>query len=87
MKLLRYKRQGKTIHLYPKEINSEALQEIRIKYRLQAIDLENETMENSKKSNINFESAIPPNETLLINYLPGVDISYRKLTRNGLKIN
>ena len=33
---------------------TEALQEIRIKYRWQAIDQENEAMEKSKKSKLNF---------------------------------
>jgi transposase len=40
---------------------SEALQEIRIKYRWEAIDLENENIERAKKSNVNFESKILSN--------------------------
>jgi transposase len=38
----------------------EALQEIRIKYRWEAIDQENEAMERARKSNVNFESKTFP---------------------------
>jgi len=43
------------------KLATEALQEIRIKYRWQAIDLENETIERAKKSNVNFESKVLSN--------------------------
>lgn len=39
----------------------EALQEIRIKYRWQAIDLENEAIEKAKKGNRKFESEVLTN--------------------------
>lgn len=41
-----------------KNLATEALQEIRIKYRWQAIDLENEAMEKAKKSKKSFEPEI-----------------------------
>ncbi|MFH7019075.1 transposase [Flavobacterium sp. FlaQc-47] len=63
----------------------EALQEIRIKYRCEAIDQENEPMEKSKKSNVNFESKILPNGIHLNSYLPKVVISYIITTLNGLQ--
>ena len=39
----------------------EALQEIRIKYRWQAINQENEAMEKAKNGNKKFESEVLPN--------------------------
>jgi transposase len=45
-----------TDRFHVQKLATEALQEIRIKYRWQAIDQENEDMEKAKKSNENFES-------------------------------
>ena len=43
------------------KLATEALQEIRIKYRWEAIDQENEAIERVRKSNVNFESKTLPN--------------------------
>ena len=45
-----------TDRFHVQKLAIEALQEIRIKYRWQAIDQENEAIENAKKSKTNFES-------------------------------
>lgn len=45
-----------TDRFHVQKLAIEALQEIRIKYRWQAIDQENEAMEKAKKSKVNFES-------------------------------
>ena len=50
-----------TDRFHVQKLATEALQEIRIKYRWQAIDLENEATERAKKSNVNFEPKILSN--------------------------
>ena len=45
-----------TDRFHVQKLAIEALQEIRIKYRWEAIDLENDAMEKAKKSKTNFES-------------------------------
>ncbi|MBP1225951.1 transposase [Flavobacterium sp. 1355] len=45
-----------TDRFHVQKLAIEALQEIRIKYRWEAIDQENEAMERAKKTNVNFES-------------------------------
>ena len=45
-----------TDRFHVQKLATEALQEIRIKYRWEAIDQENEAMEKAKKSNESFES-------------------------------
>ncbi|MNR08114.1 Transposase [compost metagenome] len=50
-----------TDRFHVQKLAIEALQEIRIKYRWQAIDLENEAMERARKSNVNFQAKILPN--------------------------
>jgi transposase len=45
-----------TDRFHVQKLATEALQEIKIKYRWQAIDQENKDMEKAKKSNENFES-------------------------------
>jgi transposase len=54
-----------TDRFHVQKLASEALQEIRIKYRWQAIDQENEAMEKAKKLNKNFESRILSNSDIL----------------------
>ena len=50
-----------TDRFHVQKLATEALQEIRIKYRWQAIDLENEAMEIAKKTNVGFQSKTLPN--------------------------
>jgi transposase len=50
-----------TDRFHVQKLATEALQEIRIKYRWEAIDLENEAMERARKSNVNFKSKTLPN--------------------------
>lgn len=50
-----------TDRFHVQKLASEALQEIRIKYRWQAIDLENENIEKAKKSNKKFEPEVLSN--------------------------
>lgn len=50
-----------TDRFHVQKLATEALQEIRIKYRWKAIDLENEAMERARKSNVNFGSKTLPN--------------------------
>jgi transposase len=50
-----------TDRFHVQKLAIEALQEIRIKYRWEAIDQENEAMERAKKTNVNFESKTLPN--------------------------
>jgi transposase len=45
-----------TDRFHVQKLAIEALQEIRIKYRWQAIDQENDAIEKAKKSKVNFES-------------------------------
>ena len=45
-----------TDRFHVQKLATEALQEIRIKYRWEAIHLENEAMEKAKKLKVNFES-------------------------------
>ncbi|WP_417943131.1 ISL3 family transposase [Flavobacterium sp. RS13.1] len=45
-----------TDRFHVQKLAAEALQEIRIKYRWQAIDQENDAIEKAKKSKVNFES-------------------------------
>jgi transposase len=45
-----------TDRFHVKKLTIETLQEIRIKYRWQVIDQENDAIEKAKKSNANFES-------------------------------
>lgn len=45
-----------TNRFHVQKLASEALQEIRIKHRWEAIDQENENIEKAKKANIKFES-------------------------------
>lgn len=45
-----------TDRFHVQKLATEALQEIRIKYRWQAIDQENDAIEKAKKSKVNFES-------------------------------
>ncbi|MDX6184055.1 transposase, partial [Flavobacterium sp. Fl-33] len=45
-----------TDRFHVQKLATEALQEIRIKYRWEAIDLENDAIEKAKKSKVNFES-------------------------------
>lgn len=51
-----------TDRFHLQKLAAEALQEIRIKYRWQAIDTENEAMERARKSNVNFETETLPND-------------------------
>jgi transposase len=50
-----------TDRFHVQKLATEALQEIRIKYRWEAIDQENDAIEKAKKSKVNFESKILPN--------------------------
>ncbi len=50
-----------TDRFHVQKLALEALQEIRIKYRWQAIDQENEAMEKAKKSHEKFESEVLTN--------------------------
>jgi transposase len=50
-----------TDRFHVQKLALEALQEIRIKYRWQAIDLENEAIEKAKKGNRKFESEVLSN--------------------------
>ena len=50
-----------TDRFHVQKLATEALQEIRIKYRWEAIDHENEAIERARKSNVNFESKTIPN--------------------------
>ena len=50
-----------TDRFHVQKLATEALQEIRIKYRWEAIDHENEAIERARKSNVNFESKTLPN--------------------------
>ena len=50
-----------TDRFHVQKLATEALQEIRIKYRWQAIDLENEDLEKTRKLNFKFESKILSN--------------------------
>lgn len=47
------------------KLATEALQEIRIKYRWQAIDQENDAIEKAKKNKKRFESEVPTNSDIL----------------------
>ncbi len=47
--------------MYVQKLALEALQKIRIKYRWQAIDLENEAIEKAKNGNRKFESEVLTN--------------------------
>ena len=44
-----------TDRFHVQKLAAEALQEIRIKYRWEAIDQENDAIEKAKKSKVNFE--------------------------------
>jgi transposase len=50
-----------TDRFHVQKLATEALQEIRIKYRWEAIDQENDAIEKAKKSKVNFESTILSN--------------------------
>ncbi|WP_449403993.1 ISAon1 family transposase [Flavobacterium cheongpyeongense] len=50
-----------TDRFHVQKLATEALQEIRIKYRWEAIDQENDAIEKTKKSKVNFESKILSN--------------------------
>ncbi|WP_317190942.1 transposase [Flavobacterium sp. ALJ2] len=50
-----------TDRFHVQKLASEALQEIRIKYRWQVIDLENEAIDNAKKTKVNFQPKILSN--------------------------
>jgi transposase len=50
-----------TDRFHVQKLAAEALQEIRIKYRWEAIDQENDAIEKAKKSKVNFESKILSN--------------------------
>jgi len=50
-----------TDRFHVQKLATEALQEIRIKYRWEAIDQENEAMERVKRINVNFQSKTLPN--------------------------
>ncbi|MRX42094.1 DDE transposase, partial [Flavobacterium sp. LC2016-23] len=50
-----------TDRFHVQKLATEALQEIRIKYRWEAIDQENDAIEKAKKSKVNFESKILSN--------------------------
>jgi transposase len=50
-----------TDHFHVQKLATEALQEIRIKYRWQAIDQENEAIEKAKKSKKKFEAEVLSN--------------------------
>jgi transposase len=75
-----------TDRFHVQKLATEALQEIRIKYRWEAIDQENDAIEKAKKSKINFQSILLSNEIPLNNYWPEAAISCTKPNRNGLKI-
>ena len=55
----KYTRVTKSFHV--QKLATEALQEIRIKYRWQAIDQENEAIKKAKKTNKSFESKVLTN--------------------------
>ena len=74
-----------TDRFHVQKLATEALQEIRIKHRWEAIDQENEAMEKARKSNARFEFKPFLTEILLGNYLPEADTSCIKTNRNGLK--
>jgi transposase len=50
-----------TDRFHVQKLASEALQEIRIKYRWQSIDLENDAIEKAKKANKKYEPEVLPN--------------------------
>lgn len=50
-----------TDRFHVQKLASEALQEIRIKYRWQSIDLENDAIEKAKNANKKYESEVLPN--------------------------
>ena len=50
-----------TDRFHVQKLATEALQEIKIKYRWQAIDQENETIEKAKKNKIRFEPEVLTN--------------------------
>ena len=50
-----------TDRFHVQKLATEALQEIRIKYRWEAIDQENDAIEKAKKSKMNFESLVLSN--------------------------
>jgi transposase len=75
-----------TDRFHVQKLGTEALQEIRIKYRWQAIDQENEAIEKAKKSNKKFEHKYLPMEIPLSNCWPEAVISYTKTNQNGLQI-
>ncbi|WP_446681941.1 ISAon1 family transposase [Flavobacterium branchiarum] len=74
-----------TDRFHVQKLATEALQEIRIKYRWQAIDLENGDLERTRKLNLKFESKILSNGDTLKQLLAEAVISYTKPNQNGPK--
>ena len=64
-----------TDRFHVQKLATEALQEIRIKYRWQAIDLENEAIEKAKRSKKSSFLKFCPMETPINNYWLEVIIS------------
>ncbi len=72
-----------TDRFHVQKLATEALQEIRIKYRWQAIDQENEAIEKAKKTRNGSTPKSWPMEIHLSNYWPEVVISCTKTNQNG----
>lgn len=50
-----------TDRFYVQKLATEALQEMRIKYRWEALDAENEAIDRAKKAKVSFHAQVLPN--------------------------
>ena len=75
-----------TDRFHVQKLATEALQEMRIKYRWEALDAENEAIDKARKTKTSFRPRSCPTGTPLNNYWPGQDMCCIKSLQPGLKI-